>query len=295
MSKFKVGDKVKIKFGNGFVLWLPSMHNFIGKTATVSEIIQDTNYPEFKIEGCCYVWNECDGELVESAREFIVIRRDGQRTIAELRHGREVVKSAEAKCLPTDTFDFFKEGAPRAFNRLMGRETLTEKDAGRTIRVPLSEEKTVTVIFPQPAPMFKVGDRVQTEHGTGIVVDFVGTGSLPYTVQFERDMSRFHSGKRCYGAKKWDDYTCYFYAESSLSPAPEPKYYSGKVFAVRTLDVGSEYPERIARNGRVFEIRNGTFVENVAQYKMEDCGFPYKSFADFCDRVCLTEWAEVRE
>ena len=147
MSKFKVGDRVKIKFGDGFVIWVPEMKRLIGKTVTISSVICDTEHPRFTAKENKWTWNECDAEPLNNPKEFIVIRRDGQRTIAELRHGREVVKSAEAKCMSTDTFDFFNEGAPRAFDRLMGRETITEKDAGRTIRVPLSEEKTFTVVF----------------------------------------------------------------------------------------------------------------------------------------------------
>ena len=54
-------------------------------------------------------------------REFIVIRRDGSKTIAELRHDREVIKSAVATCSEKDTFDF-ETGAKLAFDRLMGRE-----------------------------------------------------------------------------------------------------------------------------------------------------------------------------
>lgn len=61
-------------------------------------------------------------ELVYSpARQKIVITTDGKTTLARLYDNGKVTKSEEAKCHPQDKFDF-KEGAKRAFERLMKPE-----------------------------------------------------------------------------------------------------------------------------------------------------------------------------
>lgn len=51
----------------------------------------------------------------------ITIRTKGRDTIATLKNGNAVIKSAKATCNPSDTFDF-KVGAKLAFERLMGEE-----------------------------------------------------------------------------------------------------------------------------------------------------------------------------
>ena len=109
MSKFKVGDKVRIKC-NGSVGTIKSFDEFLPFPYTLK------NYPSN--EPFCVD----ELELIETAkpvREFIVIRRDGQKTIAELRHDKEVVKTGVAHCNPADKFDF-QYGAMLAFSRLVG-------------------------------------------------------------------------------------------------------------------------------------------------------------------------------
>ena len=129
MAKFKVGDKVRVKvFDKRPAHWHSAgrMDCWMGKIVTIRSIDpRDTKIVEDKDDfsgnrSAGWDWRESDFEPV-ARREFIVIRRSGAETIAELRHDREVIKSAKATCAPSDTFDF-DTGAKLAFDRLMGRE-----------------------------------------------------------------------------------------------------------------------------------------------------------------------------
>lgn len=133
MSKFKVGDKVRVKvFDKRPSHWHSAGHMdcWMGKVVTIrsigtydTKIIEDEDaFHENVAAG--WNWKESDFETIP-AREFIVIRRSGAETIAELRHDREVIKSAKATCAPTDAFDL-DTGAKLAFDRLMGRQNINE-------------------------------------------------------------------------------------------------------------------------------------------------------------------------
>lgn len=66
--------------------------------------------------------SEDDFEVITAnnlASKKIVITHDGKNTLARLYEDDKVVKSAEAKCSPDDTFDF-TTGAQLAFERLIG-------------------------------------------------------------------------------------------------------------------------------------------------------------------------------
>lgn len=75
--------------------------------------------------------NYYDSEVVteqKQEREFIVIRRDGQKVIAEHHIGKQIVKSASSHCNPEDEF-VFEKGADIAYMRLrdkVGQNTLYE-------------------------------------------------------------------------------------------------------------------------------------------------------------------------
>ena len=129
MAKFKVGDKVRVD------IRLADAHKN-GRYGIDSKCIWDYNAVR-TIEEVCgvsngitgytlsigrgFIWPEYALVSAEPRREFIVIRRSGEKTIAELRYDREVIKSAVATCSEKDTFDF-ETGAKIAFDRLMGRE-----------------------------------------------------------------------------------------------------------------------------------------------------------------------------
>lgn len=66
-------------------------------------------------------------ERVEPANQKIVITTDGKTTLARLYDGKTVVKSAEAKCSPEDTFDFVT-GATLAMSRLFTPKPEKQKE-----------------------------------------------------------------------------------------------------------------------------------------------------------------------
>jgi hypothetical protein len=136
MSKFKVGDKVRVinnpdknRFyymddKSDFQGFRFEMLSMAGKIVTISEI---TPYGYHIIEHE-WIWTDemFSGLATEHPRrEFIVIRRDGQNVIASHKRGDEIVKAEKATCAPSDTFDF-STGAKLAFDRLMNRPNVEE-------------------------------------------------------------------------------------------------------------------------------------------------------------------------
>jgi hypothetical protein len=125
MSKFKVGDRVKV-VGNNFK---PHHHLTIG---TEAEILKLTGVDDVWVKGQGsygairqYI-NTRDIELVpHPAKQKIVVTTYGKITTACLFDGKKLVKSAIAKCSPQDEF-VFETGAAIALDRLLGREQKTE-------------------------------------------------------------------------------------------------------------------------------------------------------------------------
>ena len=124
MSKFNIGDKVRC---------LGKHHNieprFYPENGTVGEIIGEnlsSDAQTYKVRweagstsgnDCWWAYND-DIELAPAASaQKIVITTDGVTTLARLYDGKKVVRNAEAKCSPPDTFDLFT-GAQLALDRL---------------------------------------------------------------------------------------------------------------------------------------------------------------------------------
>lgn len=128
MGKFKVGDRVEVikdydsaKTGmRGTIL---NCNSFIGS-------------PGIKFDEPFFNGHSCDGKCQDGYGYFVSeenlklidtnssihIYTDGTTTTAILKDGKKVIKKAQAKCSPDDTFDF-NIGAKLAFDRLMGIET----------------------------------------------------------------------------------------------------------------------------------------------------------------------------
>ena len=131
MSKFKVGDKVRIldgsKIENYAGGWTTKMGRYVGevyKVANVAHYNSLSNMYEYELEGVNYVWDERD--LERCGNETIVIYRKGNDVIAlDKRTGKKAI----AKCSPEDTFDF-NIGAKLAFERLMNsdKESINVED-----------------------------------------------------------------------------------------------------------------------------------------------------------------------
>lgn len=124
MSKFKVGDKVRIldgsKINHYFGSWADNMKKYIGSICTIDDVHSDfygaTGYNMKEID---YMWDERGLERIEDKpkNQKIVITHDGKMTTAKFYDGKQVIKTAKAKCNPSDEFDF-NVGASIAFARL---------------------------------------------------------------------------------------------------------------------------------------------------------------------------------
>ena len=263
MAKFKVGDKVRVRSEikkherHGGYEIDDSMYAMRGKITTVTKIDTDGAY---SLSG--YAKAYWEDWMVEPAREFIVIHRSGNVMTAEHRVNRDVIKSAKATCSENDTFDF-DTGAKLAFDRLMGREA--DKVMPRC-RIPESA--------PQPAHRFKVGDRVVTSIGAGYIkhVD-VTSESMPYYISYDSGVTLWHRS-------------------DEAKPEP-PKFYTGKVFAIKANEGMSGNRGRV---NRVFEVVNGIFIGDYSKFQIPSHeSSPFKSFDEICERLFGNEWREVKE
>lgn len=241
MSKFKVGDKVRVRADADGYFIEDSMKTMRGKTVTIA-LDDGSNRMQYRINEMHYWWDESLFESIEPRREFIVIRRDDQDVIASHKRGDRIVKTAKASCNPSDEFKF-ETGAELAFDRLMGRE----------------ESK--------PAHRFKVGDRVEellVGYGIGKILEVDREDKkTPYKVKFDCDFVWLPERRL------------------SPAPAPEPpKFYTGKVVCYG-CDAGAElaYGDLIGKIG-IIENGHATWRTGLANegYKsFEDfCSKNYK-------------------
>ena len=131
MSKFKVGDKVRILDGSNIENyaggWTKKMGRYVGEVYKVANVVHypiDSSMYEYELEGVNYVWDERG--LERCGNETIVIYRKDNEVIAlDKRTGKKAI----AKCSPEDTFDF-NIGAKLAFERLMNgnKESINVED-----------------------------------------------------------------------------------------------------------------------------------------------------------------------
>lgn len=118
-NKYKVGDRVKLVGWNESVYLKESSY---GKIDTIRKVTHGEKYP-YLLTNTSFRWR--DEELEPACENKIVITTDGKTTLARLYDGSKVIKSAEAKCSPEDTFDF-AVGAKLAYERLMVEEKKVE-------------------------------------------------------------------------------------------------------------------------------------------------------------------------
>jgi len=141
--KFKIGDKVKC-LGKYHKI-LPYFNPVAG---TVGEIVYVdvhdnrkpylVQWPSGAAVGNGRCWARVDDLEPMTTDSKIVITSDGATTLARLYDGKKVVKCAEAKCSPSDTYDF-KIGANLAYDRLM-RPTVEPKKPTNKYEAMSNEE-----------------------------------------------------------------------------------------------------------------------------------------------------------
>lgn len=123
MSKFKVGDKVRIldgsKIENYTGRWARRMNVHVGEVHTITLVNRNWTggRVSYRVDGYFYNWDERGLEL--ASEQKIVITTHGRITKARLYDDEKLVRQAVARCAPDDKFDF-NVGAGLAFTRLMG-------------------------------------------------------------------------------------------------------------------------------------------------------------------------------
>lgn len=158
MGKFKVGDVVKMneKANDAYI--------FTTTSKVKEAVVKGYFHGEVSIKitkGCAdligdlYIVNdECIDLVRKSKSETIVIYRNDQKVIAL---DKTTGKKAEAKCNPSDEFDFHV-GAKLAFSRLMGEDVKTDIGV-REVKRKAKIGEYVKVVNAKPAiPSYKNGD-----------------------------------------------------------------------------------------------------------------------------------------
>lgn len=171
MSKYKVGDKVRIVSERTAEHWNPQMDKWLGRVMTILSYGLDYRTGEHdgyrmeedqseRVNGW-YWWDDMIAGLVSPGRSshIVEISFDGNTTKAALiKNGREV-KTAEARCNPSDTFDR-GEGAKLAVNRLFAKKEKPKKEKA-TEKLDLNGNMfIVTGDCHRPAHVFPIGEKV---------------------------------------------------------------------------------------------------------------------------------------
>lgn len=163
MAKYKVGDKVRIVSKRPQQCWNPDMDKWLGKVMTIRglfsrEYVMEEDYGEYTGYGWCWYEDMIAG-LAEPEREpyTVELRFDGMITTATLKRGGRDVKTAEARCKPTDTYSR-AEGARVAVERLFEKKRKEEKPVKREPKI--GDKFVVTVAVGKYGHCFNVGDVV---------------------------------------------------------------------------------------------------------------------------------------
>ena len=123
-TNYKPGDQVQIKNKRG-IGWNSNgkMDHWMGKILTLRCKASDGDWrmeEDIKErDGHGWRWSEDDFE--PAGKEVVVVFRDGQKTVALHKVGKEVVNKSIARCCPDDKYDFMT-GAKIAIDRIMGSE-----------------------------------------------------------------------------------------------------------------------------------------------------------------------------
>lgn len=167
MAKYKVGDKVRIVSERPWPFGFPDyMVKYLGKTLTVARVNART-YAEstyrFKeaVDNGYYWWFDeswISGLAEPEQKPYTVeLRFDGAITTATLKRGGRDVKTAEARCKPTDTYSR-SEGARVAVERLF--EKKRKEDKPKESKPKIGDKFVVTVAVGKYGHCFNVGDVV---------------------------------------------------------------------------------------------------------------------------------------
>lgn len=165
MAKYKCGDKVRIVSKRTQQCWNPYMDKYLGKTMTIIKsginnegvyYCMEEDLDDFLGHWCWY--EDMIAGLAEPAREpcTVELRFDGMITTATLKRGGRDVKTAEARCNPTDTYSR-AEGARVAVERLFEKK---RKEVKPKESEPKVGDKFV-IVGRSRFHMFSIGETVR--------------------------------------------------------------------------------------------------------------------------------------
>lgn len=163
MAKYKIGDKVRIvDYRTGPMNNFGKMDKWLGKVMTIRECLlsgywMEEDYGENIGYGWCWDDDMISG-LAEPGREpcTVELRFDGMITTATLKRGGRDVKTAEARCNPTDTYSR-AEGARVAVERLFEKK---RKEVKPKESEPKVGDKFV-IVGRSRFHMFSIGETVR--------------------------------------------------------------------------------------------------------------------------------------
>lgn len=131
-------------------------------------------------------------ELVKD-NQSIIIYRKGREVIANIKDGKEVIKSAKATCNPSDEF-VFETGARLAFNRLMGEEEKPEPKLFK--KAKLGEKiKVIDISGDLQSPRLVLGKVYVVDYVDGVCVgsngNYFNDGKKRYVITEENIIEDF--------------------------------------------------------------------------------------------------------
>ena len=234
--KFKVGDRVKAVDNIGL---FPN-----GALGTVIEVdpgeTKQGYFVHFDDGNELWCWTsktEAAPVAAPVGSPKIVITTEGKTTLARLYEGNKVVKSAEAKCSPADTFSF-QTGAELAFKRLFENPVTKKPEPPKVDKPKYSKGDKVKIL------------RDRTECGYYHAYAKGEIATFLYEVddaKAELSGRSYDTGETCPQTVRYDDFAPY--TEPKEEPKPEPV----KLYCAKSL-VGW------LTNGKVYESVNGHVV-----------------------------------
>ena len=184
--KYKIGDKVRVrddlrleevyKMDNGtdYDSVVFEMLKLKGKEATILTYT-DSNKYLISEDGGCWTWTDEMFSGLAVSRPKIVITTDGKTTTAKMYKGKKLLKAAESRCSPEDTFDF-AVGAKLALERVTKKEPKFK--IGQFVRV--IENDTCQFFKGQPVKITEVSEDYVMCEGYLRYNQIIGTQMLRY-------------------------------------------------------------------------------------------------------------------
>lgn len=262
--KYNVGDRVRIvKEWNEDTCQscFGSMDKWLGKVMTIKKVVDRYGlgvYQMVEDQKECpggWLWNDaCIEGLATEDNRKIVITTDGKETLARLYDGKKVVKSASAKCSPSDKFDF-NTGVKIAIDRLLGEDKpKTAEKPYRKSDFEVGKYYKANGYLKGIIKIVKIDEK--HEEQCGVLIDRM------YYEVIEGMMGDTT-------AKSFIDGSGFAMSLAPIDYTEKPKLFNGKVVCTK-----SEYSFWTV--GKVYEFKDGVITDDQG-----DKRWSFESFEDF--------------